>query len=238
MSTARHSFAWASRLRAACCSMDHRAARKQVWSEQPKRVFLAIARVLRLQSVDEFFWLCAVQVRALAANLHVSFMALSGAHIYSPYVGEAERSIRAAFTRARKAAPSVLFLDEVQFEGKVQGGGGASRLFCPVLVSARALGPTVLHFHPTKSVVAARPCAQVDVLVGRRGADCDSGGVSARVRCICASFIPDSKSARSLLDSISTTPVSTTSRRLLLGLESGLNSPTWAKGRSGVQSEA
>ena len=38
---------------------------------------------------------------------------LSGAGMYSSYVGEGEARLRAAFTRARALAPSMLFLDEL-----------------------------------------------------------------------------------------------------------------------------
>ncbi len=51
--------------------------------------------------------------RALAQSVHASFHALSGADVLSAYVGDAEAAIRAAFLQARRAAPAILFLDEV-----------------------------------------------------------------------------------------------------------------------------
>ena len=33
-------------------------------------------------------------VRAAASNCHVTFLSLSGAQLYSPYVGDSERAIR------------------------------------------------------------------------------------------------------------------------------------------------
>ena len=50
---------------------------------------------------------------ALAASCGATFFVLSGADVYSPYVGEAERVIRETFARAREATPAVVFLDEV-----------------------------------------------------------------------------------------------------------------------------
>ena len=55
----------------------------------------------------------SMQARALATSCAVSFFSISGAQIFSPYVGDSERAVRAVFDRARKSAPSILFLDEV-----------------------------------------------------------------------------------------------------------------------------
>jgi ATP-dependent 26S proteasome regulatory subunit len=62
------------------------------------------------------------------------FFALSGAELFSAYVGESERALRDVFARAREAAPSLLFLDEIDamVGGRGiagaggDGGGGAS----------------------------------------------------------------------------------------------------------------
>jgi len=62
-------------------------------------------------------------VRALATSTRASFFALSGADVYSKYVGEAERNLREAFRRARAATPAVIFLDEVD---ALVGSRGAS----------------------------------------------------------------------------------------------------------------
>lgn len=58
--------------------------------------------------------LLLVQVRAIATTCKATFIALSGAQIYSPYVGDSERALRTAFKQARTLAPSILFLDEVR----------------------------------------------------------------------------------------------------------------------------
>lgn len=52
-------------------------------------------------------------VRAAACQSHAAFVRLSGADIYSCYVGEAERILREGFATARAAAPCILFLDEI-----------------------------------------------------------------------------------------------------------------------------
>jgi len=63
--------------------------------------------------------------RAAAGAAGVSFIYLSGASIYSPYVGEAERALRDFFALGRACAPAVLFLDELEaIVGKRGSGGG------------------------------------------------------------------------------------------------------------------
>ncbi|XP_052792321.1 ribosome biogenesis protein SPATA5L1-like isoform X1 [Mya arenaria] len=52
-------------------------------------------------------------VRAAATACHSTFLTLSGAQLYSPFVGESERLISEVFQKARACAPSILFLDEI-----------------------------------------------------------------------------------------------------------------------------
>ncbi|KAG8282551.1 spermatogenesis-associated protein 5-like protein 1 [Homalodisca vitripennis] len=51
--------------------------------------------------------------RAVAGATHTTFLAVSAAQIYSPYVGDAERTVAELFHRARTAAPAILFIDEI-----------------------------------------------------------------------------------------------------------------------------
>ena len=52
-------------------------------------------------------------VRGLASSLSLSFFVLSGASVYSSYLGEAEASVRRVFDQARSALPSLVFIDEI-----------------------------------------------------------------------------------------------------------------------------
>jgi transitional endoplasmic reticulum ATPase len=52
-------------------------------------------------------------VRAAATASGSNFLHLSGADVYSCYLGEAERILRSCFDAARAAAPSILFIDEI-----------------------------------------------------------------------------------------------------------------------------
>lgn len=65
-------------------------------------------------------------VRAAATASRAAFFSLSGADVYSPYVGDAEKAVRAVFQRARASAPAIVFLDEVDAMVGSRGiGGGA-----------------------------------------------------------------------------------------------------------------
>ena len=86
-----------------------------------------------------------VRAAVTASGAHV--VALSGAALFSMYVGQGEALLRSAFQRARQAAPSIIFLDELdalvgaesivgRFAVPVSGDAGVSRLaarFCGVL---------------------------------------------------------------------------------------------------------
>ncbi|KAM3625454.1 uncharacterized protein V6R79_012391 [Siganus canaliculatus] len=52
-------------------------------------------------------------VKAAATSSHCSFLSVSGADLYSPYVGDSEKALAQLFRHARACAPCVLFLDEI-----------------------------------------------------------------------------------------------------------------------------
>ena len=67
-------------------------------------------------------------VRAAANSCHASFLSVSGAAIYSPYLGDAEAFMRDLFKRARLAAPAIVFLDEIDsIVGSRTGPGSGAR---------------------------------------------------------------------------------------------------------------
>ena len=53
-------------------------------------------------------------VRATASQCNVNFLSVSLAEIFSPYVGDSEKALVEVFSKARKLAPSILFLDEIE----------------------------------------------------------------------------------------------------------------------------
>ncbi|CAM0134819.1 unnamed protein product [Umbelopsis sp. WA50703] len=66
-------------------------------------------------------------VKVIASVSGATFLSVNGAQIYSPFVGDSEKIIRTTFQKARSAAPSVIFLDEIEaIVGKRNLGGGGS----------------------------------------------------------------------------------------------------------------
>lgn len=64
--------------------------------------------------------------RAAANSIACAWIALDGAALYSPFVGDAEATLRGAFRQARMAAPALVFLDEVDaLVGARQAGADA-----------------------------------------------------------------------------------------------------------------
>jgi len=51
--------------------------------------------------------------RAAAASAEAAFFSVSASNIMAKYVGESERAVRTLFEEARAAAPSIVFIDEV-----------------------------------------------------------------------------------------------------------------------------
>ncbi|KAK3737855.1 hypothetical protein QZH41_015785 [Actinostola sp. cb2023] len=51
--------------------------------------------------------------RALATESGLNFIAIKGPELFSKWVGESERAVREVFRKARAAAPSIIFFDEI-----------------------------------------------------------------------------------------------------------------------------
>ncbi|XP_068654304.1 cell division control protein 48 homolog B isoform X2 [Aristolochia californica] len=65
--------------------------------------------------------------KAAAHAAEAAFFSLSGADMFSMYVGEGEALIRSIFQRARLAAPSVIFFDEADVVASKRSGSANSR---------------------------------------------------------------------------------------------------------------
>ncbi|KAK9188619.1 hypothetical protein WN944_020024 [Citrus x changshan-huyou] len=66
--------------------------------------------------------------KAAAHAAKASFFSLSGAELYSMYVGESEALLRNTFQRARLAAPSIIFFDEADVVGAKRGGSSSTSI--------------------------------------------------------------------------------------------------------------
>ena len=60
-------------------------------------------------------------IRALAHEAGAAFFPVKGAELLDKYVGESERGVREVFARARAAAPSIIFFDEIDALAPVRG---------------------------------------------------------------------------------------------------------------------
>ncbi|NXK53627.1 SPA5L protein, partial [Chauna torquata] len=52
-------------------------------------------------------------VKAVATSCHCSFFSVSGADLFSPYVGDSEKILSQVFRQARANTPAIIFLDEI-----------------------------------------------------------------------------------------------------------------------------
>lgn len=84
-------------------------------------------------------------LRALAGTGNLNVFAVKGAELLDKYVGESERAVRELFRRAAEAAPSLLFLDEVDALAPRRGGstdsGVADRVVAALLTELDGATP-------------------------------------------------------------------------------------------------
>ena len=64
--------------------------------------------------------------RALAGESDVNFVSVAGPELLDKYVGESEKAVRKVFDRARQAAPSIVFFDEIDALAGVRGNTSES----------------------------------------------------------------------------------------------------------------
>ena len=62
--------------------------------------------------------------KALAKESGVNFISVKGPELMSKYVGDSERAVREIFKKAKQAAPTILFFDEIESVVPVRGAGG------------------------------------------------------------------------------------------------------------------
>lgn len=64
--------------------------------------------------------------RAVAHEAGLNFLSIKGGELFSKFVGESERAVAALFSRARAAAPAIVFFDEIDgLAGHRSAAGGA-----------------------------------------------------------------------------------------------------------------
>ncbi|MEM2738980.1 MAG: CDC48 family AAA ATPase, partial [Candidatus Bathyarchaeia archaeon] len=61
--------------------------------------------------------------KAVANESEANFISIKGPELLSKWVGESERAVREIFRKAKQAAPSIIFFDEIDSIAPVRGGG-------------------------------------------------------------------------------------------------------------------
>ncbi|HEY3184300.1 MAG TPA: AAA family ATPase [Gaiellaceae bacterium] len=67
--------------------------------------------------------------KVLAAEARCSFFPVSAADVTSKWVGGSEESVKRLFVRAREAAPSIVFVDEIDALGATRGADGGEATY-------------------------------------------------------------------------------------------------------------
>ncbi|MBE1486640.1 AAA family ATPase [Plantactinospora soyae] len=84
-------------------------------------------------------------VTALAGTGRANVLSVKGAELLSKWVGESERAVRELFRRARDAAPTLVFLDEVDalapIRGQATDGGTTDRVVAALLTELDGVEP-------------------------------------------------------------------------------------------------
>jgi len=101
--------------------------------------------------------------KALAGEAGVSFMAVSGSDFSAPLIGIAKSRVSKLFEQARRRAPCLIFIDEIDAIGRKRGGGGsaADREFESTL---NQLLVEMDGFNTTSGVMVIGATNRVDVL--------------------------------------------------------------------------
>lgn len=89
-----------------------------------------------------------LMARAVASEAGLNFLAVKGPELFSKWVGESEKAIRSLFAKARAAAPSVIFFDEIDglAVAREHSSGAISvgdRVMSQLLVEMDGLNPRI-----------------------------------------------------------------------------------------------
>lgn len=113
--------------------------------------------------------------RSCTAGSNFNFIEVHAAELLSAVSGESEKNVSALFVQARSAAPSVLFIDEIDTLAPIRGGGGASsslntleRVLSIFLTQLDGIGDTGVSA-PVVIIGATRDISAVDSAILRSG---------------------------------------------------------------------
>lgn len=104
--------------------------------------------------------------RAVAHHTDCTFIRVSGAELVQKYIGEGSRMVRELFVMAREAAPSIIFMDEIDSIGSSRGdgGGGGGSGDSEVQRTMMELLNQLDGFEPTQSIKVVMATNRIDIL--------------------------------------------------------------------------
>jgi transitional endoplasmic reticulum ATPase len=71
--------------------------------------------------------------KAIANESECNFISIKGPEIFSKWVGESEKAIREIFRKARQAAPSIIYFDEIDAISSGRGGSDTTHTFASIV---------------------------------------------------------------------------------------------------------
>ncbi|MHA1985818.1 MAG: CDC48 family AAA ATPase [Promethearchaeota archaeon] len=71
--------------------------------------------------------------KAIATESRSNFIAIKGPEIFSKWVGESERAVREIFRKARQAAPSIIYFDEIDAISAGRGTSESTHTFASIV---------------------------------------------------------------------------------------------------------
>jgi transitional endoplasmic reticulum ATPase len=71
--------------------------------------------------------------KAIATESQSNFIAIKGPEIFSKWVGESERAVREIFRKARQAAPSIIYFDEIDAISAGRGSSESTHTFASIV---------------------------------------------------------------------------------------------------------
>ncbi|OQS00126.1 26S protease regulatory subunit 8 [Thraustotheca clavata] len=99
--------------------------------------------------------------RAVAHHTDCTFIRVSGAELVQKYIGEGSRMVRELFVMAREAAPSLIFMDEIDSIGSSRmEGGGDSEVQRTMLELLNQLD----GFEPAQNIKVIMATNRIDIL--------------------------------------------------------------------------
>jgi 26S proteasome regulatory subunit T6 len=100
--------------------------------------------------------------RAVAHHTDCTFIRVSGSELVQKYIGEGSRMVRELFVMAREAAPTIIFMDEIDSIGtsRTEGSGGDSEVQRTMLELLAQLD----GFEATQNIKVIMATNRIDIL--------------------------------------------------------------------------